>query len=117
MRHDIQKIMDDGKHLLRRLKLCCETFGVGYGGPEDRARICRDVGPFGDQKAWKRRPWMWYTARVRFVAGIWVFREAKMGAKCWSRVPTEANPLAAGIWDFVGSQDLGRFGTRSTTGT
>ena len=81
----------------------------------------RQVGPFrgpkwvralwGGQTRWKRRPWMRYTTRIRFVAGFWVFRGAKMGAKRWSRVPMEAvylaDPLAARIWGFVGGQEVG----------
>ena len=55
-----------------------------------------------------------------FFAGLWVFRGAKMGAKRWFRVPMEAgylaDPLAAGIWGFVGGQDcenLAPFGASS----
>ena len=37
---------------LRRLKLCCEAFG----GRRKRARICRNVGPFGGPKGVEKTP-------------------------------------------------------------
>ena len=104
-----ENLADDGKRRLRRLKLCCEAFG---GGRRNRAglRFAGIWGLLGDQKGWKTRPWMRYTTRIRFVAGFWVFREAEMGAKRWSRVPMEPVYVAlweakmGAIWAFLGRQ-------------
>ena len=51
----------------------------------------------------KRRRWMRYTARIRFCCrflGSQGPREAKMGAKRWSRAPMEAGYLADPLVDY-----------------
>ena len=60
---------------LRRLKLCCEAFG----GRRKRARICRNVGPFGGPK------WRGKDARGCDIGSPWRKKRPLRGA--FRRVP------------------------------
>ena len=49
------------------------VWGGVWGGRGTGLGFAGMWGPFGDQNGWKRRSWMRYTARIRFVARFFWF--------------------------------------------